>query len=107
MSAESQPNTVSSLVTEYLDQPPSSLEFCPDDPYYFVVGTYLLQETQESAEEKKSETEQEDEDKEIGPRSVMQIKTGSLQLWHLDVTASKLCVQSLAAIKKLTSKETH
>ena len=52
-------------------------------------------------------TEQEDEDKEIGPRSVMQIKTGSLQLWHLDVTASKLCVQSLLAIIKLTSEETH
>lgn len=94
MSEEVQPKIISSLVTEYLDQPPSCLEFCPVDPNYFVVGTYLLQETREPAEEKKSKsgTGEEDDGEETAPDSVKQTKTGSLQLWHLDVTASKLYV---------------
>lgn len=93
MSEEAPPQTISSLVTEYLDQPPSCLEFCPVDPNYFVVGTYLLQETRESTGEKESESgTKEDDDEETAPSSVKQTKTGSLQLWHLDVTASKLYV---------------
>ncbi|EED12396.1 conserved hypothetical protein [Talaromyces stipitatus ATCC 10500] len=85
-----QPKTVSSLVTEFLDQPPSCLEFCPKDPNYFVVGTYLLQEHKEPAEEKKSGEGEEEGDEGTAPSSVKQTKTGSLQLWHLDITAPKL-----------------
>lgn len=95
MSEEAPPKTISSLVTEYLDEPPSCLEFCPVDPNYFVVGTYLLQETRESAGEKKSESgtnEEDNDEEETAPSSVKQTKTGSLQLWHLDITASKLYV---------------
>lgn len=55
-----------SVITVFLDQPPSCLEFCPEVPDHFVVGTYLLSET-------------ENEDGEI-----QQSKTGSLQLWKLD-----------------------
>lgn len=58
--------------TVFLDQPPSCLEFCPEDPDYFVVGTYLLSETK-------------DEDGET-----VQKKTGSLQLWKLDPVSSQL-----------------
>ncbi|GAM40896.1 hypothetical protein TCE0_041r13604 [Talaromyces pinophilus] len=88
MSEEIQPKTISSLVTEYLDQPPSCLEFCPVDPNYFVVGTYLLQETREPGDEKMSGTGEEDEGEGTTSGSVKQTKTGSLQLWHLDVTTS-------------------
>ncbi|EEA18997.1 hypothetical protein TMatcc_010460 [Talaromyces marneffei ATCC 18224] len=87
MSEEVQPKNISSVETKYLDQPPSCLEFCPVDPNYFVVGTYLLQETRESAEEKTSKAGDEDEDEGIASGSVKQTKTGSLQLWHLDATA--------------------
>lgn len=92
MSEGAQPKTISSLVTEYLDQPPSCLEFCPADPNYFVVGTYLLQETQESTEEKDSDTAEDDEEKGTTSGSVKQTKTGSLQLWHLDANSSQLYV---------------
>ncbi|CRG88199.1 Isoleucine--tRNA ligase [Talaromyces islandicus] len=56
----------SSLTTQILNQPPSCLEFCPDSPDYFIIGTYLLHE---------------DKDDES---AIKQTKTGSLQLWHLD-----------------------
>ncbi|KAL2000920.1 hypothetical protein VTN02DRAFT_2457 [Thermoascus thermophilus] len=61
-----------SQTTVFLDQPPSCLEFCPEDPDYFVVGTYLLSETK-------------DDDGET-----VQKKTGSLQLWKLDPVSSQL-----------------
>lgn len=54
-----------SATTIFLDQPPSCLEFCPEIPDHFVVGTYLL-----------SETKSED--------GIQQTKTGSVQLWKLD-----------------------
>lgn len=95
MTEETQPKTISSLVTEYLDQPPSCLEFCPVDPNYFVVGTYLLQETRDPADEKMSGTGEEDEGEGTASGSVKQTKTGSLQLWNLDVTTSKLYVDYL------------
>lgn len=61
-----------SATTIFLDQPPSCLEFCPEAPDHFVVGTYLLSETK-------------DEDGEI-----QQTKTGSVQLWRLDPTTNEL-----------------
>jgi diphthamide biosynthesis protein 7 len=60
-----------STTTVFLDQPPSCLEFCPEIPDHFVVGTYLLSET-------KSEGE------------IQQTKTGSVQLWKLDPATSEL-----------------
>jgi diphthine methyl ester acylhydrolase len=65
--------TLPSIATAFLDQPPSCLEFCPVDPSYFVVGTYLLSETQAD-----------------GDGEVVQTKTGSLQLWRLDTVALRL-----------------
>ncbi|KAJ5396704.1 hypothetical protein N7509_004817 [Penicillium cosmopolitanum] len=68
------PNTVQqpkSATTVFLDQPPSCLEFCPDIPNHFVVGTYLLSET-------KSESE------------IQQTKKGSVQLWKLDPATNDL-----------------
>lgn len=62
-----------SATTVFLDQPPSCLEFCPEIPNHFVVGTYLLSET-------KSEDEGE----------IQQTKTGSVQLWKLDPATSDL-----------------
>jgi diphthamide biosynthesis protein 7 len=61
-----------SATTIFLDQPPSCLEFCPDIPDYFVVGTYLL-----------SESKNEDD-------KVQQTKTGSVQLWKLDHNTNTL-----------------
>ncbi|KAJ5124291.1 uncharacterized protein N7515_008116 [Penicillium bovifimosum] len=67
-----------SATTVFLDQPPSCLEFCPDLPDYFIVGTYLLSETKS-------------EDGEIE-----QSKTGSLQLWKLDPASKALSqIQSI------------
>ncbi|CAI7677995.1 unnamed protein product [Penicillium pancosmium] len=60
-----------SATTVFLDQPPSCLEFCPDFPNHFVVGTYLLSES-------KSESE------------IQQTKTGSVQLWKLDPATNDL-----------------
>lgn len=68
-----------SATTIFLDQPPSCLEFCPEATDHFVVGTYLLSET-------------EDEDGEI-----QQTKTGSVQLWKLDPTTNELYVPELKA----------
>lgn len=61
-----------SATTVFLDQPPSCLEFCPEIPDHFVVGTYLL-----------SETKNEDD-------TVEQTKTGSVQLWKLDLSTNDL-----------------
>jgi len=61
-----------SSTTVFLDQPPSCLEFCPDIPDHFMVGTYLLSET------KKADGE------------IQQSKTGSVQLWKLDPIANAL-----------------
>lgn len=60
-----------SETTVFLDQPPSCLEFCPEIPDHFVVGTYLL-----------SEAKTED--------GIQQTKTGSVQLWKLDPATSSL-----------------
>lgn len=64
--------TPQSANTVFLDQPPSCLEFCPEIPDHFIVGTYLLSETKS-------------EDGEI-----QQAKTGSVQLWKLDPATSDL-----------------
>lgn len=61
-----------SATTVFLDQPPSCLEFCPEAPDYFVVGTYLLSEIKTDQGE------------------IEQAKTGSLQLWKLDPVSKKL-----------------
>lgn len=66
-----------SATTIYLDQPPSCLEFCPEIPNYFVVGTYLLSETRN------------------GVGEIHQTKTGSVQLWNLDPTTNELYVEEL------------
>ncbi|CAG8922163.1 unnamed protein product [Penicillium salamii] len=61
-----------SATTVFLDQPPSCLEFCPEAPDYFIVGTYLLSETKTDQDE------------------IEQKKTGSLQLWKLDPVSKEL-----------------
>ncbi|KAJ5530754.1 hypothetical protein N7527_004147 [Penicillium freii] len=61
-----------SATTVFLDQPPSCLEFCPEAPDHFIVGTYLL------SENKTEEGE------------IEQSKTGSLQLWKLDPVSKTL-----------------
>lgn len=65
-----------SATTIFLDQPPSCLEFCPELPDHFVVGTYLL-----------SEIKKEDGE-------VQQTKTGSVQLWKLDPGTNELYVST-------------
>lgn len=65
-----------SATTIFLDQPPSCLEFCPEIPDHFVVGTYLL-------------SEKKNEDGEI-----QQTKTGSVQLWKLDPITNELYVRT-------------
>ncbi|KAJ6111813.1 hypothetical protein N7523_007874 [Penicillium sp. IBT 18751x] len=68
-----------SATTVFLDQPPSCLEFCPEIPDHFVVGTYLLSETKKDNGE------------------IQQSKTGSVQLWRLDPITNTLAqVQRLA-----------
>ncbi|KAL2362301.1 hypothetical protein RJZ56_004791 [Blastomyces dermatitidis] len=62
-----------SLHTTFLDQPPSCLEFCPADPDYVVIGTYLLSEL---SSESSTVTEQ--------------IKTGTIQLFKLDPESCQL-----------------
>lgn len=63
----------SSITTVFLDQPPSCLQFCPSNPNYFVVGTYLLSEI-----------------KALEGDEICQMKTGSLQLWHMDPISNEL-----------------
>lgn len=82
MSDQTRP--ISSLMTEFLDQPPSCLEFCPGEPDYFVLGTYLLQEKREELGEHESE--------ENSAASIKQTKTGTLQLWRLNVNTDNLYV---------------
>ncbi|KAE8154002.1 hypothetical protein BDV25DRAFT_167997 [Aspergillus avenaceus] len=60
------PQTPVSATTVYLDQPPSCLQFCPNSPNHFIVGTYLLTETKDAED------------------NIEQAKTGSLQLWQLN-----------------------
>lgn len=79
----------SSLTTVFLDQPPSCLEFCPADPDHFVVGTYLLSETKTKKQDDGNVAEEEENESEEEV-VVDQKKTGSLQLWRLDVMASEL-----------------
>ncbi|KAJ5475482.1 hypothetical protein N7539_007769 [Penicillium diatomitis] len=69
MSNVQQPKSAS---TVFLDQPPSCLEFCPQAPDHFVIGTYLLSETKNAHDE------------------IQQTKTGSVQLWKLDPDTSSL-----------------
>jgi diphthine methyl ester acylhydrolase len=57
-----------STTTVFLDSPPSCLEFCPADPDFFVVGTYLLSETGAGVQE----------------------RTGSLQLWKFNTVSLQL-----------------
>ncbi|KAI5309881.1 hypothetical protein KEM55_002216 [Ascosphaera atra] len=64
----------SSLNTVFLDQPPSSLEFCPTEPDYFVIGTYLLSENKVEED----------------PSAIKQTKTGSVQLWKLNAETAEL-----------------
>jgi diphthine methyl ester acylhydrolase len=61
-----------STATVFLDSPPSCLEFCPTDPDFFVVGTYLLSE------------------KSTGGGDIVQKKTGSLQLWKFNTASLQL-----------------
>ncbi|KAE8336109.1 hypothetical protein BDV24DRAFT_178803 [Aspergillus arachidicola] len=61
------PQTPQSATTIYLDQPPSCLQTCPASPNHIVIGTYLLTETKDEAND-----------------TIKQTKTGSVQLWHLD-----------------------
>jgi diphthamide biosynthesis protein 7 len=69
MAGTQQPESANTI---FLDQPPSCLEFCPEIPDHFVVGTYLLSETKNDDDE------------------IQQTKTGSVQLWKLDPTTNDL-----------------
>lgn len=62
-----------SSTTIFLDQPPSCLQFCPQEPNYFIVGTYFLSETK-------------DEEGNV----TAQKKTGGLQLWRLNPDSKEL-----------------
>ncbi|KAJ5885269.1 hypothetical protein N7495_009779 [Penicillium taxi] len=68
-----------SATTVFLDQPPSCLEFCPDFPDHFVVGTYLLSENKVDEQ-------------------VEQTKTGSLQLWKLNPNTNELLLIQRVAL---------
>ncbi|KAJ6157780.1 hypothetical protein N7470_005372 [Penicillium chermesinum] len=72
--------------TVFLDQPPSCLEFCPELPGHFVVGTYLLSETKNEGGE------------------IQQAKTGSLQLWELDSRTHALLTSSLRPFSALVQR---
>lgn len=69
MAGTQQPKSANTI---FLDQPPSCLEFCPEIPNHFVVGTYLLSETKNDDDE------------------IQQTKTGSVQLWKLDPNTNDL-----------------
>jgi diphthine methyl ester acylhydrolase len=85
MSSE-EAQSVSSLITKFLDQPPSCLKFCPQDPDYFMVGTYLLHDL--TPEQKQQQ--QSDQENASSTPAIKQTKTGTLQLWHLDVNTPQL-----------------
>lgn len=69
-------NSIQSLI---LDLPPSCIEFCPEAPDYFVVGTYFLEkkEQDESAAAELDDGEDDDTPKKAQKRS------GSLILFQL------------------------
>ncbi|OJD22929.1 hypothetical protein ACJ73_05725 [Blastomyces percursus] len=62
-----------SLHTTFLDQPPSCLEFCPADPDYIIIGTYLLSELSSESSTATGQT-----------------KTGTMQLFKLDSESCQL-----------------
>ncbi|KAI9927707.1 hypothetical protein ASPWEDRAFT_549422 [Aspergillus wentii DTO 134E9] len=70
--ASDSPQKPQSATTIFLDQPPSCLQFCPEAPNFFVVGTYFLSESKDEEE------------------NITQTKTGSLQLWEIDPVENKL-----------------
>lgn len=75
-------STISSLRSLTLDLPPSCVEFWPAHPEYFVVGTYFLEnedETDHAEVSGKQETGEQN-----GNRQKAQHRTGSLILFRLD-----------------------
>ncbi|KAL1968234.1 hypothetical protein VTN77DRAFT_2069 [Rasamsonia byssochlamydoides] len=102
---------ISSSTTIFLDQPPSCLEFCPADPDYFVVGTYLLSEErktkkkeqkqkqkQDDGDDNENDGEEEGDENENDEAAVSQRKTGSLQLWKLDVGSDQLTQKQVISL---------
>ena len=72
------PFIVSSECTVILDKPPCCLEFYPDDPRYFVVGTYnLVDGKEENSEPVAPSTE-------TARSSVPQQRDGGVLLCKLD-----------------------
>ncbi|RAH66975.1 uncharacterized protein BO66DRAFT_380453 [Aspergillus aculeatinus CBS 121060] len=67
-----------SNTTVFLDQPPSCLQFCPAIPDCCIIGTYLLSEQKDEANDS----------------DIKQTKTGSLQLWRINPSTNELTLLS-------------
>lgn len=77
--------SIKSIHALQLDFPPSCIEFCEQDPEYFVIGTYFLAPREDNANSTTSENDgsQEDTD-EINPAGGPQQREGSLILFKLE-----------------------
>lgn len=83
---------VTPLCRDRVPLPPSCLEFVPNHPDYFVVGTYTLAEQQEENGSAPARTEDEDQDGEDQDtqNAIPQSRSGSLILYKLSPDAKSV-----------------
>lgn len=65
-----------------LDLPPSCMQFCPQDPAFFVVGTYNLQKEQGFSGQDSKAIEQPDDEQPVQKKT--QNRNGSLIVFALN-----------------------
>jgi len=66
---------ISSAQTLFLEKPPCCLEFCPNSPNHFIVGTYNLVRSEDSVE---PDTEARDEQQRDGSLLLYQLQDGQM-----------------------------
>jgi len=70
--------SIHSISSLRLDQPPSCIAFCPTQPQYFVIGTYLLHQNEASF------ALSGEDDGDDASATKAQTRSGSLILYELD-----------------------
>jgi len=70
--------TIKSISSLTLEEPPSCIAFCPTQPDYFVVGTYLLHEAKDGGTSACEGTENDHD-----ASAPAQKRSGSLILYRL------------------------
>jgi len=74
---------VKPIVSLMLDLPPACISFCPTQPQYFVVGTYLLHHDDDRSVTSEGINAAEASDSARSVGATRQRRSGSLQLYQL------------------------